>query len=375
MDCHWYFPLFKIGELSQTFKSINPDVDIVIGGQAATIFSDMVIRSFYVDYIVLGDAEKPFPMLIDKLLKSEDISDVPNILTREHSTGQTYSTTREDFDNMDYVNVDWFPAFKNRMATQHCMDEVSGGDVFGTYPFICVYKGCVFDCDFCFANKKLQKYIYRRGFVARSSESVRMDLERCSDDPKIRKVFLIADFLSLLGEAYTSDILVGREYNLNLHYSFNEFAYCDLKSIGQLVSSFKHCNLYFAFSKHFHRYQARRRFDYLSTVIGDLARVYGNKVAFGLYVLDGDAEFDVYYEGLGRISRNITFISHRNWLLDLPYPKDSIDREEWFAEWLGKSRRMSSAHLLTNVDKDKDKRNLCSYVHRIQNRRIDGAQE
>jgi len=180
MDCHWYFSLSEIGKLARKFKAINPEVVIVVGGYTATIFAEMMVFRFKVDYVIKGDAELPFPLLIKALLGGKSVAGIPNIVSKTFITKQSYKLTEKDYSNADYLTIDWFPALKHRMEIIHKGLPFNWIEELGVYPFIPVFKGCSYDCNFCYASKGINFALSKRGIVSRSPESIVGDLRFCS---------------------------------------------------------------------------------------------------------------------------------------------------------------------------------------------------
>ncbi len=224
MDLQWFYSLYSVHKLCKKYKKINPKIKIILGGYAATIFADILIKRFECDYIIKGDADHSFPMLISSLLNGLDCKKIPNLVARDFSTPFTYKLNQNEFDKCNYTNLDWFPFLK----------ESQKRDNF-SYLFVQAIKGCFNDCSGCYGNIKLQETLCKRGLIFRSPEKLISDLKTYSKN-KFRNIFIVSDFISI----YSSDNLkkfFSHDYKLNLSYQFFNF-YDDFSIYYYLSKSF-----------------------------------------------------------------------------------------------------------------------------------------
>lgn len=84
IDLQWYLSLPAFLKLARRIKMINPRCKIVCGGCTATVFAKTLAK--FVDFVIVGDAEKPFPFLVDSLLENGNWKRVPNVVTRDFAT-------------------------------------------------------------------------------------------------------------------------------------------------------------------------------------------------------------------------------------------------------------------------------------------------
>jgi len=237
MDIHWYLSLYSAISAAGWIKKINPSVKIVTGGYTATVFSDTIVKNTDIDFVVKGDAEVPFKLLVEKLLDGENRPETPNLATREYSTPHSFYLTEDIYDSFDYINIDWFPSLKKQVAQyQKNRYPVT------VYPFIPVFKGCIHNCEFCYGNPSIQMKLCKRGKVTRSAERVIKDLVFLSDNPDIRTAYMIMDFIEHPGGEYSDKIFSGN-YDLNIYYEF--FNYPPVSEIDKMLAAFNHCFLYF----------------------------------------------------------------------------------------------------------------------------------
>jgi tetratricopeptide (TPR) repeat protein len=348
MDCHWYYTLSEIGRLAGEFKKINPNVVIIAGGYTASIFAEMIVGRYKIDYVIRGDAEVPFPLLVKTLLEGKNVRRVPNIVGRGGVAAQSYKLTRKDYSKADCLSLDWFPALKRRMKALHKILPFHWNEFLGLYPFIPVFKGCPYDCKFCYAGKSLNFALCKRGIVSRSPQSVVKDLLVCSKSKDIKQVYMVADFIDVLGEKYANKIF-SKKYDINLNYSFNISTAVSKEILGKMLESFNKCRLKFIFSEYFHRNSAEKTYNYLAELF-DYLRQYKNKVDLTLFTMDGNRNFGKLYAKLKRINKELGFDDHSSWFIKMPYPisRNNQGGEAYFNRWIKKSRRDSKPFRASN---------------------------
>jgi tetratricopeptide (TPR) repeat protein len=352
MDCQWYFSLSEIGRLSKKFKTINPKAVIITGGYTATVFAESIVDRLKVDYVIKGDAEAPFPLLIQALLENKNVCDVPNVTGRGFAAPQSYRLTKEDYSNSDYINIDWFPALKQRMKTIHEYFPFCSNEALGLYPFIPVFKGCFYNCEFCYASKTSNFAFNKRGIVSRTPESVANDLLVCSKREDIKQVNIIADFIDILGAEFAGKIF-SQKYDVNLSYCFNISNSLTINMLEKMLASFNRCYFQFIFSEFFHRNSEKKTYDYLAGIFEFLLK-HGDKVKLAVYIARGNKTFDRLYAKLKKMNKHLIFFDHRSWFIDLPHPhKQSIGcAEEYFNTWVEKSRKAAFGHFTAKSDKE-----------------------
>lgn len=318
MDCHWVHCLEEVGRLAQEFKKINPGVVIIVGGYTATIFSEMIVDQLKIDYVIKGDTEKPFPLLIKALLEGKNICNIPNLVSRSFVTPQSYTLTKDDYSRCNCINIDWFPTFKHRMKLVHQSFPFIYNEDLGIYPFIPVFKGCIRDCDFCYAGKTWSLALCKRSLISRTPESVIRDLLTCSKQKDINQVHIVADFIDVLGEKF-ADIIFSHRYDLNIHYEFEFSNYVSIEMLEKMLASFKKCEFTFIFSDYYHEKSFMKRYNYLAETFNYLKK-YRNRLNLILYILKGNKTFDALYARLIEIYKGLMLFDHQEWMADFPYP-------------------------------------------------------
>jgi radical SAM superfamily enzyme YgiQ (UPF0313 family) len=112
-------------------------VPIILGGAALGVMPEQILRLAPVTCAVVGDGEMVFPLLLERISRDRNISDVPGvafiengIFHRNSSTIAEFSTTCPVPDYHRWLNI---PAYKSQMATVPVQTKT----------------GCRFQCVYC----------------------------------------------------------------------------------------------------------------------------------------------------------------------------------------------------------------------------------
>ncbi|MDD4893808.1 MAG: hypothetical protein PHW54_00640 [Candidatus Omnitrophica bacterium] len=262
LDLHWYFHLYPVEVISAYLKRINPSINIIAGGYTATVLAETIIKNFKIDFIIKGDAEYPFVLLVNGLLGNGDIRNIPNIVAKSFSSKQDYCLTKDGFSSYVYNDLSWFPALEKII---HKAQKLKYPSWIG--PWIPVSKGCKYQCSFCYGSPFLQEKINKRKIVSRPADKVREDLLKWSRDEKIRYVHFISDFLDSEGSDYAKAVL-SAPYDLSVYYEFYNIP--SIEEVNLFLNAFKYCHFWFTIKtdhssgKNLNNFEAMRAlFDYL----------------------------------------------------------------------------------------------------------------
>jgi radical SAM superfamily enzyme YgiQ (UPF0313 family) len=143
----------QIGKTIRTFeliKKINPKIITVLGGIHGTIMSGETLDlTESIDYIILGEGEKPFCSLLEKLEK-KDLKKIKNISGIAFKNKGKKIINPPDFSNM--LKPEEFPMPAYDLFPMHkYVTQVTYSKNFPTYSLLCS-RGCVFKCAFCNAS-------------------------------------------------------------------------------------------------------------------------------------------------------------------------------------------------------------------------------
>ncbi len=218
MDLHWFYQLPSFIKLSKRIRSIGRN-KIVAGGYTASAFAPHLIERRLADYVVLGDADRPLPELIARLLAGEDPIDVPNVVSsRIDKPSARYVAVTEDLDSFNYVDFDFLPTAEKLIQNAQRTYRRSGYPI-DTHPFIPAFRGCAKNCRSCMGASAPQKIWAGREQVLRSPGRVREDILTFADRG-FSYLSLQNDFLGLLSPDYSREVLGGPPIPLGVRYEF-----------------------------------------------------------------------------------------------------------------------------------------------------------
>ncbi len=132
---------------AQIARRLLPNAKIIFGGPHSTAAAEGVLNTGFVDFVLLGEAEKSFPMFLRKLrLKLTDYSDVPGLIFK--SQGHFVKTKRvivNDIDEIflpDYNFINLQGYWKSGYRLNSTQQENAP---------LWVTRGCPYRCTFCSA--------------------------------------------------------------------------------------------------------------------------------------------------------------------------------------------------------------------------------
>ncbi len=74
----------KILYIAQSLKAVNPDLKIILGGhEVSHDSSSILVNNSYIDFVISGEGEKSFPLLLDALFGNISFAQVPSLTYRE----------------------------------------------------------------------------------------------------------------------------------------------------------------------------------------------------------------------------------------------------------------------------------------------------
>jgi anaerobic magnesium-protoporphyrin IX monomethyl ester cyclase len=147
-------------------KSINKDIRTVLGGPHVHLFPKETISLKGVDYLVLGEGEKVFKELLDRMDDLASLRKIPGLVFRD---GQEIIHTGAPATILDLDAIP-FPA-RHLVPYKKYSSLLSKGDVVTT---IFSSRGCPFRCAFC------DRPHLGKQFRARSAINVVDELQHCT---------------------------------------------------------------------------------------------------------------------------------------------------------------------------------------------------
>lgn len=146
-------------------KSTNPEIKIIMGGPEVTYEPEFFLNNFEIDYIMSGEGEVTFPMLIDQIEKKQLVN-VPGVSYKGHISKEITQTPLEFIERLDSpYNL---PQDKKNMAHRLLYFETS--------------RGCPFLCQYCLSSLEKGMRFYSKEYLKKQLDII------CHSDAKIIKV-------------------------------------------------------------------------------------------------------------------------------------------------------------------------------------------
>ena len=218
LDVHWFFPLSVLHGIVTELKRVNPSAPVVVGGITASFYGKMLLDRAPIDHLVAGDAEECLPQLVDHLVAGEPPPPLPNVWTRGAPPPSAATTSRRDFDAIDWLTLDWFPSYRARTVSAHAAyaREARESIADNTHPILPLTRGCRRSCGFCYGA--YQDRVFGRRVRVRSPEALARDLARIEADPELHFVTLF--FADVVYMREFADALADRRFDLDAFLFF-----------------------------------------------------------------------------------------------------------------------------------------------------------
>jgi len=185
VDLHWFEHAFGAISVARICREVFPNARIVLGGFTASIYASEILQSFpEVDFVIRGDAELPLTRLMAELTRPDpDLSTIPNLSYRKRDqvieNALTYCATSAEIDALDFVDLeflehaDWYGTLQFEPTNlTRTMSGLRGH-------WLCIGRGCLFDCAFCGGGKESHRLLAGREQVTlRAVERVVEDIVR-----------------------------------------------------------------------------------------------------------------------------------------------------------------------------------------------------
>jgi radical SAM superfamily enzyme YgiQ (UPF0313 family) len=154
-------------EIAQIIKQWDRKKIVVMGGAHVSCDPEGVLRSPFVDYVILGEGEACFPLLLEKIDKAkvEDIGDIDGIGYRINGEIRINppQTFIEDLDSLPHPARDLLELDRYRMRKKRST-------------MIITSRGCPHGCTYCSAH-----LVMGTSFRARTPEAIVQEMAECKE--------------------------------------------------------------------------------------------------------------------------------------------------------------------------------------------------
>ncbi|OPY33167.1 MAG: biotin synthase [Methanomassiliicoccales archaeon PtaU1.Bin124] len=167
MNCSTHTYLQAI-EVYKDLSNQMPDMKLVLGGYHATFASESILRQNpFIDFIIKGEAEEAFPMLLDHIEKGTEPMDVAGISYLKD--GQQINNKLALIEKLDPLPS---PDRTMLKGVEYGYHHSGIPLTFGKFTTMSTSRGCPYDCRYCScAAFSLRHWRYR------SAESVVSEME------------------------------------------------------------------------------------------------------------------------------------------------------------------------------------------------------
>jgi anaerobic magnesium-protoporphyrin IX monomethyl ester cyclase len=146
---------------ARLIKNFNSQIPIVIGGVHPTLLPEQSLQNDLIDFVVVGEGEKPVQELALRLQKNEDISDIKGLGYKDRNGNVTVNPEPEFLDMETELDFD----IPYELLSFYSKSRMTGVAVHTS-------RGCPYRCGFCY-----NVVVHDRKYRFKSSERVLDEIE------------------------------------------------------------------------------------------------------------------------------------------------------------------------------------------------------
>jgi anaerobic magnesium-protoporphyrin IX monomethyl ester cyclase len=214
-------------------KDVKSDVPVVFGGAHASVLPKEVLKSPYVDYVVIGEGERTFADLVEAISEGKSVSDLEGVGYVEDSEIRVnpLKTYISDIDRLSFPARNLLDTEEYKIGQRKCT-------------MLLTSRGCPQGCSYCSVATTMGT-----GFRTRSPENVIAEMKTCVENHGITAFDIEDDnfTLDLSRAEKVLDLIIDEfgEQIIDLYamnglsiFSLTENLLCKMKRAG-----FKHLDL------------------------------------------------------------------------------------------------------------------------------------
>jgi hypothetical protein len=257
LDCHWFTSLPETLGLIRWIRELCPETPIILGGYTAQLFYRELLPLTGAGYVIRGDNEQPFPLLVDALCRgdSDEARRLPNVAGAGFANPIAYRFGPEDYAGLSF-GIDWFPAYRRRIAMINRGNHLGMDHEFYRYPLLVMSKGCSQDCSFCLGSTTCYGRLFDRGQVPIPVAHLEAILRRLEQDPETPAVHLYFNWPVAEYRAFFSR----NRFDLDLKSQIDIFP--DLEDLRILEGAFRTSVFYVSLGHSVYSDRAEAGIDY-----------------------------------------------------------------------------------------------------------------
>jgi magnesium-protoporphyrin IX monomethyl ester (oxidative) cyclase len=175
----------------KAIKDELPHTPIVVGGAFPCVRPVLCLEKSYIDYVIIGDGEKPFFELLQHLEGKKQLRDIGSI---GYKVGGRYVLTEPtvlpDINSLPYPARDIIPIQKYWQASRDGFADVRNKNK--RYVTMITSRGCPFGCTFCSIHQ-----IMGKKWRPRSVENIIGEMRELKDKYNVEQIEINDDNFSM----------------------------------------------------------------------------------------------------------------------------------------------------------------------------------
>jgi len=180
-------PMIKFaGKAAEIIKEVRKEVIVVLGGPHISVLPEETLRTYPIDYGVVGEGEYTFLELVNCLEKNEDVKEIKNIVFLKDNqfifTGS--GKVIDDLDALPFPARELFPNLKFYKSAIGNYKRLPVGTMMSS-------RGCPFNCTYC------DKSIFGRGIRLRSAKNVVDEMEQLHTKFGVNEIIFFDDIFTM----------------------------------------------------------------------------------------------------------------------------------------------------------------------------------
>ena len=190
LGCMYSRHYIDIISITRLIKKIDSSIKVILGGNHATSFCDMVVKESSVDFAVMGEGEVTFHELCEAILSdNKDFKDINGIAYCDASGDIVKTQKRELIKNLDELTLDYsfldIPEYTNGVYKSPFLMR---------YPAIGIIssRGCPGNCIYCTV-----KAVWGRTWRAKSAKKTVDEIELLYNNYGINEFLFLDDSASI----------------------------------------------------------------------------------------------------------------------------------------------------------------------------------
>ena len=217
------FTLIDVLKAAKIIRQINPNIKIVLGGPHVNIYPEETLNFPEIDYLILGEGEKPFKDLIDNINQTKNLYKFKGIAFKDGNK-IINNGPRELIQNLDELP---FPA-RGLVLNEKYSSVLSENNPVTT---LFSSRGCPFRCSFC------NRAHLGKTFRARSAKNVVDEIEECKKIG-IGEIFIYDDTFTIDRQRVLDICSEIKKRNLKIHWDVRaRVDTVDEKMLNQMESA------------------------------------------------------------------------------------------------------------------------------------------